>query len=170
MLDILDNWEGDAPSFEIPLGPCDPSKTAAVFKKATFQAGEMPGMTAEDREWVAKSISTQKQSTPPPTPAAQAALEKHLNKFDFAVPGNKDQWQSYVMYKYFEMSLDTDPKVSKPALDAIAKTNIVGLHTEVQEININTKSTIDLESELLGLISGVLRRQDEKVIEGEVVA
>lgn len=169
MFDILDDWEGETASFDIPLGPCDPSAVAAVFKNPTFLAGEMPGMTAEDREWVAQAISTPAIQATPPTPAAQAALERHLSKFDFAVPGNKDQWQSYVMYKYFELTLDTDPKVSKPALDALAKTNVVGLHTEVQEININTKSTVELESELLGLVSGVLRRQNEKVIEGEVV-
>jgi len=170
MFDILDDWDGAAPHFSIPLDGICAAEVAEVFERPTFTAGELPTFTADERTWVVEAISDPAVAKAPPTPAAQAALEKHLARFDFAVPGNKDQWQSYVMYKYFELTLDPDPKISKPALDAIAKTNVVGLHNEVQEININTKSTVELESELMQMISGVLRRQDEKVIEGEVVS
>jgi hypothetical protein len=73
------------------------------------------------------------------------------------------------MYKYFELANDADPKISKPALDSLAKTSIVGLHEERQEININTKSTIELQSEALMLLRSIAKRGEEKVIEGEVL-
>jgi hypothetical protein len=45
----------------------------------------------------------------------------------------------------------------------------VGLHEERQEININTKSTIELQSEALMLLRSIAKRGEEKVIEGEVL-
>jgi hypothetical protein len=75
------------------------------------------------------------------------------------------------MKQYFLQSRDPDPKVSKPALDAIAKTNIVGLHNDVQEININTKSTIELEATLAQKLQQILTKKktpaEEEPIEAE---
>jgi hypothetical protein len=86
------------------------------------------------------------------------------------MPATKEQWQNYLMKQYFVMSQDPDPKVSKPALDALAKTNIVGLHTEVQEININTRSTIELEATLAQKLQQIIQKKNitqEEPIEAE---
>ena len=167
MFDELDFYEGDnPPEFTIPLHGLDTYATTDVLKSKTFLAGETPGLNPEERAWLLQQPTN---PSPPPTPAAQAALERQLARFNFVVPGSKEQWQSYVMYKYFEQTLDPDPKISKPALDALAKTNIVGLHEDKQEINITTKSTIELQSEALALLRSIARRGGEKVIDGSVV-
>lgn len=164
MFDELDEWSEEAPEFTVPLHGLDTYAAADALKSKEFQEGSLPPLNAEERQWLLQQPTN---PTPPPTPAAQAALERQLARFNFVVPGSKEQWQSYIMYKYFELSLDPDPKISKPALDALAKTNIVGLHEDKQEISITTKSTIELQSEALTLLRSIARRE-ERVIEGEV--
>ena len=83
------------------------------------------------------------------------------------MPATKEQWQNFVMQKYFEQANDIDPKISKPALDALAKTNIVALNQEVQEVNISVRSTVEIESELMQVVSALIKKPQEKVIEGE---
>ena len=80
------------------------------------------------------------------------------------MPVTKEAWQNYVMQQYYMQSLDPDPKVSKAALDSLAKTSIVGLHEERKEITLELKSTVDLQSEALALLRSLAQRE-EKVIE-----
>lgn len=168
MFDELEEYEGADPlDFTMPLHGLDTAATADTFKSKTFQDGALPPLNSTEREWLLQQPTN---PSPPPTPAAQAALERQLARFNFVVPGSKEQWQSYVMYKYFELTLDPDPKISKPALDALAKTNIVGLHEDKQEISITTKSTIELQSEALSLLRSIAHRGEERVIDGSVVA
>ena len=68
------------------------------------------------------------------------------------------------MSKYFELTLEEDPKIVKSALDSLAKTSIVGLAVEKTEINLNTLPTQELESELLQALK---KYSSEKVINGE---
>ncbi len=111
---------------DFPLGDM-----AAIFARPSFQKGEpLPPVL------------------PPPSLPAERALKKQLEQFNFTLPGSKETWQNYVMAKYFELTLDPDPKVSKPALDSLAKTSIVGLMVERQEISIVHKSTEELENAL----------------------
>lgn len=154
-------------SFPIPLAP--PENTYP--NPELFLSEEPPrALTKREKEWV-KAVQDIKDDdkraeaiTTAPTLPALRALESSLKKYDAPLPASKESWQSFVMAKYFEQANDIDPKISKPALDALAKTNIVGLHQEVQEININTKTTIELESELMEKINRVLRKQNERVI------
>lgn len=138
--------------FPITMGP-PPADAASIFSRTSFKTFQFPTaqevpLTAEDRAWVVAKAKNPTADIPAPSFAAQRALQRQLDQFDFVVPGSQDQWQSYVMYKYFELSLDPDPKISKPALDALAKTSIVGLSVEKQEINIIHKSTEELEMSL----------------------
>jgi hypothetical protein len=86
------------------------------------------------------------------------------------MPVTKEQWQNYIMKQYFTMTKDADPKVSKPALDALARTNIVGLHTDVQEININTHSTIELEATLAQKLQQIISKKNLPVEEEPIEA
>lgn len=63
------------------------------------------------------------------------------------------------MYKFFELAEDPDPKVSMRALENLAKTADIGLFSERVEININQRTTVDLEADLSKLIHSVLERQ-----------
>lgn len=153
-------------SYPIPLSP--PPNTYPDPR--LFLPEEAPrALTKSEKEWVKAARSAPEEEKPKfiaaaPTLPALRALEQSLKKYDAPLPASKEAWQAFVMAKYFEQANDIDPKISKPALDALAKTNIVGLHQEVQEININTKTTIELEGELAHKISQILQRQNEKVI------
>ena len=156
-------------SYPIPLQPPE----GTYPNPELFLKEEPPRpLTKKEQEWVKAAAQTAKNPeelpkaiAAAPTLPALRALEQSLKKYDAPLPASKEAWQAFVMAKYFEQANDIDPKISKPALDALAKTNIVGLHQEVQEININTKTTIELEGELMQKIDQILRRQNEKVIE-----
>ena len=117
-----------------------------------------------EKDWV-KTAQTnpQVQASPPSAPALRA-LQSSLQKFAGPMPVTKEAWQNYVMQQYYMQSLDPDPKVSKAALDSLARTSIVGLHEERKEITLELKSTIDLQSEALTLLRSLAQRE-EKVIE-----
>ena len=68
-------------------------------------------------------------------------------------------------YRYYQLACDDDPKVSKPALDSLAKTNVVNLTAERTEVNINMKSTVELDSYLTEALSKYVG----KTIDGESV-
>ena len=167
----LDDWydEADPPQFAVPLDiPFAPAKE--IFEKPAFLAGNPPSaqdvpLTPADKAWIVQKGMNPDTPTPPPSYAAQRALDSHLRKFDFVVPGSQDQWQSYVMYKYFELSLDPDPKISKPALDALAKTSIVGLAVERQEIAISNVTNEELDKRL----KEALNKYAGNLIEGSAV-
>jgi hypothetical protein len=66
--------------------------------------------------------------------------------------------RNYVVYKLFEHAESEDPKVSLKALEFLAKSSDVGLFADKIEININQKSTVELESELSSLLKGIAQR------------
>lgn len=164
----LDDWLGEIPDEECPLllnSRCD---TAEIFSRESFKAGRLPSdaevpLSQEDKRWLAEKAMNAQSDAPPPSYAAERFFKSQLDKFNFVMPASQEQWQNYVMYKYFELSLDPDPKISKPALDSLAKSSIVGLSAEKTEININALPTAELEKELL---SALKRYTGEKVIEG----
>lgn len=154
-------------SFPIVLEFPDATPNAALFLP------DEPDrvLTRQEKEWVQEAQKNTDIAANPPSAPALRSLQKSLNKYSGPMPVTKEQWQNYVMQQYFMLSRDPDPKVSKPALDAIAKTNLVGLHTDVQEININTKSTIELEATLTQKLQQIIQKknvpQDEEAIEAE---
>lgn len=138
-----------------------------TFARQSFKAGQLPTaveapLSAHDKAWIVEKGQNPNSPAPPPSLAAERALQRHLAAYNFVVPGTQDQWQSYIMSKYFELTLDPDPKIAKPALDALAKTSIVGLMVEKQEISIVHKSTEELEKALRDAIT----RYAGKTIEG----
>lgn len=102
-----------------------------------------------------------------PSAPALRSLQRSMEKYDGPMPVNKEQWQNFVLQKYYEQANDIDPKISKPALDALARTNVVGLNQEVQEVSINVRSTVEIESELLQVVNSLLNKPKEKVIDVE---
>jgi hypothetical protein len=165
----LDDWAPDdaEDDYPVPLEARCPMEE--IFSRSSFQAGNLPTdkevpLSAEDKQWLAQKATTPENTSPPPSYAAERFFKSQLDRFNFVMPASQEQWQNYVMYKYFELSLDPDPKISKPALDSLAKSSVVGLATEKTEININTMPTADLEKELL---SAIKRFSGEKVIEGK---
>ena len=167
LLDDFAEADADLLSFPVVLA-FDPFKeNAGLFLK---NEPDRP-LTKNEKEWVQEAQKNPELATAPPSAPALRQLQRHLEKYAGPMPATKEQWQNYLMKQYFVMSQDPDPKVSKPALDALAKTNIVGLHTEVQEININTRSTIELEATLAQKLQQIIQKknitQSEESIEAE---
>ena len=129
----------------------------------------------QDKKWVKAAEATIRANPEArseilhaaPSAPALRSLQRSLEKYEGPMPATKEQWQNFVMQKYFEQANDIDPKISKPALDALAKTNIVALNQEVQEVNISVRSTVEIESELMQVVSALIKKPQEKVIEGE---
>jgi len=162
------------PDFPVPTETtCKDLKT--LFTSATFQnqnlpEEEIPPLTALDNQWVAAKVTNPEFNVPAPSVAAERSAEKYLRTsvgqpYDFVMPVAQEQWQNFIMFRYYQLAADPDPKVSKPALDSLAKTNVVGLTSERTEVNINMKSTVELDNYLLEALS----KYTGKAIEGEAV-
>lgn len=166
LLDDFAEADADLLSFPVVLEFFGSVPNAALFLPTE---PDRP-LTKNEKEWVQEAQKNPDLVTSPPSAPALRQLQKHLEKYAGPMPATKEQWQNYLMKQYFVMSQDPDPKVSKPALDALAKTNIVGLHTEVQEININTRSTIELEATLAQKLQQIIQKKNitqEEPIEAE---
>jgi hypothetical protein len=165
---LSDDAEADAYllSFPVLLDFADSVPDAAVF--LSTERDRL--LTRKEKEWVQEAKKNPEIAAAPPSAPALRSLQKNLEKYAGPMPATKEQWQNYLMKQYFVMSQDPDPKISKPALDALAKTNIVGLHTDVQEININTRSTIELEATLAQKLQQIIQKKNttqEEPIEAE---
>ena len=172
-MDALDDVpQGIEPTqFEIPL------QVAGEPDCTLFLVDEPPRpLTNKEKLWVRSAELSAKEQpdalnkirAAAPSAPALKTLDRQMEKYSGPMPVNKEQWQNYVLLKYFEQSQDVDPKVSKPALDALAKTTVVGLHVEQKEISITTRSTVELEAELAAKLSQILgKAHKEEAIEGE---
>lgn len=120
-------------------------------------------LTRGEKEWVQEAKRNPEIATTPPSAPALRSLQRSMEKYAGPMPATREQWQNYVMQRYYELTLDPDPKISKPALDSLAKTGLVGLHDEKTEITVELKSTIDLQAEALTLLRSIATRE-EKVI------
>lgn len=169
LLDDFAEADADLLSFDILLEFLDFAPNAALFLSPEPDRV----LTRQEKEWVREAKKNPDNAdiiNNPPSAPALRSLQKNLEKYSGPMPVTKEQWTNYVMKQYFMMSQDPDPKVSKPALDALAKTNIVGLHTEVQEININTRSTIELEATLAQKLQQIIQKKNLPVEEEPIEA
>ena len=148
--------------FEIPL-TTEGTPNAALFLP---KEGERV-LTRSEKEWVKEATARPELRAEPPSAPALRALGKQLDRYAGPMPTSKEQWQNYVMHQYWLQSQDPDPKISKPALDALARSSIVGLHEERKEISLEIKTNVELQTEALTLLRSIAARSQEKVIEGE---
>jgi len=165
---LRDHPEADAYllSFDIILEFLDVPPSAALFLPPEPDRV----LTRQEKEWVREAKKNPDVALSPPSAPALRSLQKQLETYNGPMPVTKEQWQNYIMKQYFTMTKDADPKVSKPALDALARTNIVGLHTDVQEININTHSTIELEATLAQKLQQIISKKNLPVEEEPIEA
>jgi hypothetical protein len=133
----------------------------------------LPDITEEDRKEALK-IFHQSPTAPsaPTTLGAQRMLDSMLAKYDYSLSDPSAKMRNYVMYKFFELAESSDERISMKALENLAKTNEIGLFSDKLEININQKATVEIESELARLVTGILERRPVKsgFVEGEFTA
>lgn len=156
----------------LPFGP-PATDVYAVFKSMDFLRENTPegvsmSLTEEDKQWIDKTVTDGRKSSPPPSLAALRYLEQNFKQYNFDLPVTQAQWQNFVLTKLVEQANDMDPKIAKPALDTLAKTSVVGLMVERQEISITHKTSEELEATLRNAMRRYLGK-NEKVIEGEAI-
>jgi hypothetical protein len=159
--------------FDIPLGvpSVDPYK---VFSDIKFQEKNHPAdvplhATQKDKEWAEQTVQLGVKETPAPSLAAERYLKTHFGQYNFDLPTTQGQWQNFVLTKLVGQANDPDPKISKPALDTLAKTSTVGLMVDRTELSITHRSSEDLEKTLKQAMQRYLNTSfDGKTIEGEV--
>ena len=129
---------------------------AAFLERMGF---ELPTPTQQDRMEAMQIYHATPDAPPRPTTLASAmVLEKMLNKHDYVLQDTSNKMRNYVVFKLFEHAESDDPKVSLKALEYLAKSSDVGLFAERVEININQKSTVELESDLTSLLTSIVKR------------
>ena len=159
----------DDEEFLIPTGQpsADPARVFASveFLKVNTPSKDIPPLTAEDVAWVEQTRAAGHRPSPPPSLAAQRYLEEHLSHYNFDLPVTQTQWQNFVLTKLFQQANDPDTKISKAALDSLAKTSVVGLMVEKTEVNITHRTSEELNHLLKSAMDKYVRH-GEKVIEG----
>jgi len=120
---------------------------------------DLPEPTADDKT-EAMQIYTGAPNAPdkPSNLGTAIVLEKMLAKHDYVLADPSNKMRNYVVFKLFEHAENDDPKVSLKALEYLAKSSEVGLFSDKIEVNINQKSTIELESELSSLLKSIANR------------
>lgn len=120
---------------------------------------DLPEPTADDKKEAMQIYHSAPNAPPKPTTLGAAViLDRMLAKHDYVLADPSNKMRNYVVYKLFEHAESEDPKVSLKALEFLAKSSDVGLFADKIEININQKSTVELESELSSLLKGIAQR------------
>lgn len=134
----------------------------------------MPIEVDEDDEIFAEKIFT--GEIPKPTtkqifkPGVAVKLGALLEEYDVEIAKSSAQLRTVATNKLIELIDDPDPKVRLKAVEMIGKIADVGLFAERTEITITTKTTEELEKELMGVLKDYVDVEAKEVGENEVRA
>lgn len=130
----------------------------------------MPIELDEDDEVFAEKIFTGEIPRPSTKqifkPGVAVKLGAILEEYDVEIAKSSAQLRTVATNKLIELVDDPDPKVRLKAVEMIGKIADVGLFAERTEITITTKSTEELEKELMGVLKDYVDVEVKEV--GEV--
>lgn len=127
----------------------------AFFKTAAFlsDAGADIEVKEKDREESRAIFSGADEAPSTPTSSAVAMhLKALVNEYDHQVLESNIQARQYIVNRLLDISdprNETKPMEQLKALELLGKVSEIGLFTERVEVNINHKSTEELEAELV---------------------
>ena len=139
-------------------------RAEAFFKTAQFiqEAGGSVEVTERDREESRAIFSGDPLSPKVPTTSATAMhLKALITEYDHQVLESNIQARQYLVNRLLEISDprgDTKPMEQLKALELLGKVSEIGLFTERIEVNINNRSTEELESELVNTLTKYMGR------------
>lgn len=131
----------------------------AFFKTAEFlvQAGADIKVEEKDREESRAMFAGSDQA---PTTPSSSAVAMHLKalvtEYDHQVLESNIQARQYIVNRLLDLSdprNETKPMEQLKALELLGKVSEIGLFTERVEVNINHKSTEELEEDLVKTLS-----------------
>jgi hypothetical protein len=123
--------------------------TAAFIEEAGGEVAVDDEARKESREIFSGS------ETAPPTPTSSAValhLKALVNEYDHQVLESNIQARQYIVNRLLDISDprgETKPMEQLKALELLGKVSEIGLFMERVEVNINTKSTAELEEDLV---------------------
>jgi hypothetical protein len=98
-------------------------------------------------------------------PGVAVKLGAILEEYDVEIAKSSAQLRTVATNKLIELIDDPDPKVRLKAVEMIGKIADVGLFAERTEITITTKSTEELEKELMGVLKDYVDVEAKEVEE-----
>jgi hypothetical protein len=131
----------------------------AFFKTAAFlsEAGADIDVTEKARVESREIFSGSDQAPEVPSSSAVALhLKALVNEYDHQVLESNIQARQYIVNRLLDISdprNETKPMEQLKALELLGKVSEIGLFTERVEVNINHKSTEELEMELVKTLS-----------------
>lgn len=157
---------------DVPGTPEDIAERArALFKTADFleEAGAVVDVTLDDEE-EARAVfmggeiiktdghGNEKAVVPQVVTSIGAAVKLRalITKYDEVIIDSAVQARTYIMNRLLEISdPDGDAKIGEQlrALELMGKVSEVGMFTERVEVNINNKTTEDLEADLVSTLA-----------------
>ena len=139
------------------------ARVEACFKTAEFMlhAGKDIEITEANRVEARNIFNSDPETVLLPSSSATAIQLKALvTEYDHQVLESNIQARQYLVNRLLELS---DPQKGKPmeqlkALELLGKVSEIGLFTERIEVNINNRSTEELETELVNTLSKYMGR------------
>jgi hypothetical protein len=129
------------------------------FNTAEFitQAGGDVVVDDDARKESRAIFSGAEEASPTPSSSAVALhLKALVNEYDHQVLESNIQARQYIVNRLLDLSdprNETKPMEQLKALELLGKVSEIGLFTERVEVNINTKSTAELEEDLVKTLS-----------------
>lgn len=138
------------------------ARAEAFFKTAEFLESAGAEIEIDEPERAeARAIFNDGGTTPnliPSTSAVALHLKALVTEYDHRVLDSNIQARNYIVNRLLDISNPNKVEPAKPseqlkALELLGKVSEIGLFTERIEVNINNKSTEELESELVETLS-----------------
>ena len=140
-------WDTEKPIADLwDAACCDPDFVEAM------QINIVP-TTDDMRE--ARSIVFQTPSAPdkPSTPGAARAVRNLLSRYDFSLADESSRLRTYAISRLLDLAESEKENVALGAIEKIGKIAEVGLFETKITVDINQKSTEDIEKYLAALMS-----------------
>jgi hypothetical protein len=136
----------------------------AEFEQLTQQ--ETPVTKDDEREARAIVFQTPHAPEKPSTPGAAKAVKRLLSKYDFSLSDESLRLRTYAISRLLDLAESEKENIALSAIEKIGKIAEVGLFETKISVDINSKSTDELENELKALLGKYV---GSNVIEGEVL-
>jgi len=128
----------------------------AACKDPDFiEANDVHIDTTKEDEKEARAIVFQTPSAPnkPTTPGAALAVRRLLERYDFSLANDSARLRTYAIARLLDLAESDKESIALGAIEKIGKIAEVGLFETRISIDINDKSTQDIEKDLQLLMS-----------------
>ena len=144
----------------------EPTNPQSLWDAALHTEGFAEVEITKDDEREARAIVFQTPHAPekPSTPGAAKAARRLLSKYDFSLHDESMRLRTYAISRLLDLAESEKENIALSAIEKIGKIAEVGLFETKISVDINSKSSDELERELKSLLGKYV---GSNVIEGE---